>query len=382
MCALTYRRIEEIQEIPILEEGSQPQPRTAVPQATPKGEYTVLAPLPRPRPLKPQNDDDDISHYSRVQIIDTSFQIQKAGESKIVAGIATLSVQDLDDLERLAAYLATVCGLPEEDCLVALKECETQPLAMRAEFEQSLANDAGGTADVFTNDESSLISRIRRCQSSVERPNFEGIISKTDEDEDEWKSRKQKNLEITLSEAQGSYAEPNELTKLSDILRMSMPASRQDATAPDPGPIAPPAKAANSTSKDEWDDFGNAIHVMRAAKRRELQKIDAVTFLTRIKEAFNELTELSVILRMSMPASRQDATAPDPGPIAPPAKAANSTSKDEWDNFGNAIHVMRAAKRRELQKIDSVTFLTRIKEAFNELTELSVIPRMSMPASR
>ena len=165
-----YCRIEEIQEIPVLEESSQPQPRTAVPQATPKGEHKVLAPLPRPRPLKPQDDDDDISRYSRVQIIDTSFQIQKAEESKIVAGIVTLSVQDLDDPECLAAYLATVCGLPEEDCLVALRECETQLLAIRAEFEQSLANDAEGTADVFTDDKSSLISRILRWKPSVERP--------------------------------------------------------------------------------------------------------------------------------------------------------------------------------------------------------------------
>jgi hypothetical protein len=160
MCALTYRRIEEIQEIPVLEEDYQPQPRTAVPQSNPKGEHKVLAPLPKPRPLKPQNDDDDISRYSRVQIIDTSFQIQMVGESKIAAGIVTLSVQDLDDPERLAAYLATVCGLPEEDCLVALRECETQLLAIRAEFEQSLANNVEGTADVFTDDESSLINRI------------------------------------------------------------------------------------------------------------------------------------------------------------------------------------------------------------------------------
>ena len=57
-----------------------------------------------------------------------------------MAGIATLSVQDLDDSEHLAACLATVCGLPEEDCLVALRECETQLLAIRAEFEQSPAN--------------------------------------------------------------------------------------------------------------------------------------------------------------------------------------------------------------------------------------------------
>jgi hypothetical protein len=169
MCALTYRRIEEIQEIPVLEEDSQPQPRTAVPQSAPKGEHKILEPLPGPRPLKPQNDDDDISRYSRVQIIDTSFQIQKAGESKIAAGIATLSVQDLDDPERLAAYLATVCGLPEEDCLVALRECETQLLAIRAEFEQSLANDVEGMANVFIDDESSFISRTRRWQSSVEQ---------------------------------------------------------------------------------------------------------------------------------------------------------------------------------------------------------------------
>ena len=126
-----------------------------------------------------------------MQIIDTSFQIQKAGESKIVGGTATLSVQDLDDPERLAAYLATVCGLPEEDCLVALKECETQLLAIRAEFEQSLANDAESIANVFIDNESSPISRVRRWQSSVEELDFEHIIPKTDEDEDEWKSRKQ-----------------------------------------------------------------------------------------------------------------------------------------------------------------------------------------------
>ena len=38
----------------------------------------------------------------------------------------------------------------------------------------------------------------------------------------------EKSLKITLPEAQGSYAEPNELTELSDIPRMSMSASRQD----------------------------------------------------------------------------------------------------------------------------------------------------------
>ena len=74
-----------------------------------------------------------------------------------------------------------------------------------------------------TDEKSSLISRIRRW-----RPGFGDIISTTDEDEDGWKLRKQKSLEITLPEAQGSYTEPNELTGLSDIPRTSMSASRQD----------------------------------------------------------------------------------------------------------------------------------------------------------
>lgn len=38
----------------------------------------------------------------------------------------------------------------------------------------------------------------------------------------------EKSLDITLPEAQGSYAEPNELTDLSEIPRMNMSASRQD----------------------------------------------------------------------------------------------------------------------------------------------------------
>ena len=42
----------------------------------------------------------------------------------------------------------------------------------------------------------------------------------------------EKSLEIALPELQGSYAEPNELTELSDTPRMSMSASRQDLDIP------------------------------------------------------------------------------------------------------------------------------------------------------
>ncbi|WKT54218.1 hypothetical protein QSH57_004802 [Fusarium oxysporum f. sp. vasinfectum] len=77
---------------------------------------------------------------------DTSFQIQRASKSGIVAGQTTLTVQDLHDAERLAAYLTKVCGLPKDDCLVALKEADTQLFSIRAEFEQTLPSSRARAA--------------------------------------------------------------------------------------------------------------------------------------------------------------------------------------------------------------------------------------------
>jgi hypothetical protein len=61
-----------------------------------------------------------------VQVIDTSFRIQKARKGKALPGVTKLTMQDLQDPESLAVYLATVYGLPEEDCLVVLQECAPQ----------------------------------------------------------------------------------------------------------------------------------------------------------------------------------------------------------------------------------------------------------------
>jgi len=114
-----------------LEEGPSTQKSQAstaststTPSTSPSDRQNEKLPIsfPRPRPpAKPQDEDDDIGNYSRVQIIDTSFRIQKVRKSKALPGVQ-LTPQDLQDLESLAAYLATVYGLPEEDCLVILQE--------------------------------------------------------------------------------------------------------------------------------------------------------------------------------------------------------------------------------------------------------------------
>jgi hypothetical protein len=62
-----------------------------------------------------------------VQVIDTNFRIQKARKGKALPGVTKLTLQDLQDPESLAAYLATVYGLPEEDCVVILQECAPPP---------------------------------------------------------------------------------------------------------------------------------------------------------------------------------------------------------------------------------------------------------------
>lgn len=127
ICNLTYCRIEEVQEITVREEDHVPQSRITT--------LELAAPFTRPRPQITVSEDDDFTRYSRIQVIDTSFQLQRAGEDGNLAGLETLSVLDLNDLERLAAYLARVHGLPEEDCLVALRECELQVQTIRGEHD-------------------------------------------------------------------------------------------------------------------------------------------------------------------------------------------------------------------------------------------------------
>ncbi|KAF1957291.1 hypothetical protein CC80DRAFT_41839 [Byssothecium circinans] len=147
-CGLMYQRIEEIQGIRVQKEDFQTPSRSAAYRTSNRGQSPPI-PSPRPRPLKPQDGEDDISNYTRVQIIDTRFRVQKVGESNMVAVLATLRLQDLQNTGRLAAYLASVCGLAEDDCLAALKECDAEIEATANEIlnqnrgPQSPPNNAG-----------------------------------------------------------------------------------------------------------------------------------------------------------------------------------------------------------------------------------------------
>ncbi|KAH8803394.1 nucleoside phosphorylase domain-containing protein [Xylogone sp. PMI_703] len=108
-CDSVYWCIKQIQEIVIQEEDSQISEGPA--------------PSSGPKPPKPHDNGDDICYYSRVQVIDTKFRVQKAEESNKVAVVATLRLQDLENTEPLSERLAKTCGLSERDCQAALKEC-------------------------------------------------------------------------------------------------------------------------------------------------------------------------------------------------------------------------------------------------------------------
>ncbi|KAL4901254.1 hypothetical protein BDW74DRAFT_160559 [Aspergillus multicolor] len=127
-CGLIYRRIEEVHEIGIVESSPHAHRVPAIPHE--KHVQNVPAVFPRPRSLSNYRGDDDIGQYSRVQIIETSFKFHEIKNNTQRAGIQSLSLSDINDLESLAAYLAEVHGLPEQDCEMALRDCGPQFLAL------------------------------------------------------------------------------------------------------------------------------------------------------------------------------------------------------------------------------------------------------------
>lgn len=122
-CELTYRRIEEIKEIGIEDGDSQLRLQQKLSKSSQR--------LPQP-----PDDEDDISLYMRVHIIDTRFRVLKAGGNLTAA--VTLSLQDLEDAECLALFLAKDYGLSEEDCLAALTDHHVDFRAIRAGCERFL----------------------------------------------------------------------------------------------------------------------------------------------------------------------------------------------------------------------------------------------------
>ena len=86
-----------------------------------------------------------------MQFINTKFRVQKGEASNVVPVLAMLRPQDLENIERLSEYLATCCDLSQEECQAALKDCNAQFLAMRAEMDMEDASD-GYDGDGYDSD--------------------------------------------------------------------------------------------------------------------------------------------------------------------------------------------------------------------------------------
>lgn len=176
---MTYRRIEEIKDLDVSTDDSSSHQARTQGTKTPTGNLesdkkrSSLFPKPRPPPKHP-DDEDDISQYSRVQIIDTSFRIQQALEDRALPGVRRLTVQDLEDPESLAIYLATAYGLPEADCLVILQECGPQLQDIKAEL-KSLVYDE--SEDVIIEDPEGCIIGTLRTSGMTPEERIQAILS-------------------------------------------------------------------------------------------------------------------------------------------------------------------------------------------------------------
>jgi hypothetical protein len=107
---LTYRRVEEIQNIRVKENKTPP----SAPKASDDAE--AILQFSRPRLPKLPNPEDDISRYRHVQIVDVDFNIHRnVRSSPSTRTWATLGLHDLQDPERLAEMLANTYGLCGKD---------------------------------------------------------------------------------------------------------------------------------------------------------------------------------------------------------------------------------------------------------------------------
>ncbi|KAH8802951.1 hypothetical protein F5884DRAFT_756257 [Xylogone sp. PMI_703] len=109
VCGLDYRRVEEIQNIPVNENRSR-----ASSQTQPSNVSELSDQFPRPRPPNQQNLAEEIGRYKHVQIVDVDFKVRKTSTGNLST---TLNLHDLRDPERLAQVLANTYGLSEEDSL-------------------------------------------------------------------------------------------------------------------------------------------------------------------------------------------------------------------------------------------------------------------------
>ncbi|UKZ82702.1 hypothetical protein TrVFT333_010497 [Trichoderma virens FT-333] len=101
---------------------------------------TQIPPLARPRPPKSDDEDDDITRYKRIRVVNTNFQLRRIEEGRTTSGHITVTLQNLTDTECLADYLSKTYGVPEVDCLAALEECKPILLAAKSLSSSSLSN--------------------------------------------------------------------------------------------------------------------------------------------------------------------------------------------------------------------------------------------------
>ncbi|KAL7916564.1 hypothetical protein GGI35DRAFT_45446 [Trichoderma velutinum] len=132
-CSLNFRRIEEIQDIRVSGDSADAQTDRVV---------ASTARFQKPRPLKPQNPEDDISRYKQVQLVDVDFKIGLPAVDQLFTKTALkLSSGDLSDTEYLAEKLALVYGLCEADSLALSQKIDVQHAHIRSLQRQLLGSD-------------------------------------------------------------------------------------------------------------------------------------------------------------------------------------------------------------------------------------------------
>ncbi|KAJ6445618.1 Casein kinase II subunit beta-2 [Purpureocillium lavendulum] len=143
-CGLIYQRVEDIQKYEVLEgeEPANPAPVKA----------PVSTGMAGPERFQHQIM-DDIRQYRRVQVIDTSFQIDKAGNHSSRSNRRILlTAQDLQETDFLARRLAQVSGLSVADCLTILKDSELTLSSILGELTPPVDEEqvGHGTVDLGT----------------------------------------------------------------------------------------------------------------------------------------------------------------------------------------------------------------------------------------
>ncbi|KND89490.1 hypothetical protein TOPH_05820 [Tolypocladium ophioglossoides CBS 100239] len=158
VCGLSYQRIKEIKTIHIN--------RTQLPQDAAVGKRSdeiVSVGAPGPKQSKRQSSEEGIGRYKYVQLVIVDLTVQMVSDPCTV-GTLRLSLDGSPEPKRVAADIAKLCGLPEEDCLTA---AEAAIRAFCDTFEKSLER----TKDIVrAKHESPMSARESALRPAVQLP--------------------------------------------------------------------------------------------------------------------------------------------------------------------------------------------------------------------